>query len=447
MGKTTTIVGGGLVGSLLAAYLGKKGQQVDVYERRTDMRLDSAAAGKSINMACSTRGWKALDYIGVGDRVREAAIPMYGRMMHSPSGELTYQPYGLEDQAIYSISRGGLNKILMSFAEEQENVNFHFNKKCIDVDLNKPSSSFEDNNSGDQIKVESDLIFGADGAFSAVRSTMQKQKHFDYSQTFISHDYKELSIPAVNGDFCMDKNALHIWPRGSYMLIALPNPDGSFTCTLFLPYEGENSFEQLKSDEEIITFFKTTFPDALEKMPTLLEDFKANPTSPLVIVKCYPWAIEDKVSLIGDASHAIVPFYGQGMISGFEDVTVLNELIDNLGEDWNAILDAFQKFRKPNGDAIADLALKNFIEMRDLVGKGDFLVRKKLEKAIQKIYPEKFIPQYSMVSFSNIPYTEAVRLGNEQDKVLDELMQIENIEELIDTEGLKNILTQIQFFK
>jgi kynurenine 3-monooxygenase len=444
--KKTTIIGGGLVGSLLAAYLGKRGQQVDVYEGRSDMRLDSASAGRSINLACSTRGWKALDQIGVGDRIREAALPMYGRMMHSPTGELTYQPYGEDGQAIYSISRGGLNKVLMSFAEEQGHVNFHFNQKCTGVDLNKPSASFKDDNTNTESLEESDLIFGADGAFSAVRATMQRQKHFDYSQTFISHDYKELSIPAVNGDFCMEKNALHIWPRGSHMLIALPNPDGSFTCTLFLPYEGENSFEQLNSDEEILNFFKTTFPDALEKMPTFLEEFKSNPTPPLAIIKCYPWAHNGKVSLIGDASHAIVPFYGQGMNSGFEDVSVLNELIDKFGEDWESILDEFQKERKPNGDAIADLALKNFIEMRDLVGQDNFLIRKKLEKAVYALYPDKFVPQYTMVSFSNIPYSEAVRLGNEQDEVLDELMKIENIENVIENGELESKLKDVEFF-
>lgn len=441
-----TIVGGGLVGSLLAAYLGKKGHKVDVYESRPDMRLDQISAGRSINMACSTRGWKALDHIGAGDKIRKAAIPMYGRVMHSPTGELTHQPYGKKGQAIYSISRGGLNKILMSFAEEQDNINLHFNQRCTEVNLDKPSARFFNHSTNQETLVESDLLFGADGAGSAVRGTMQKQKHFDYSQTFISHDYKELNIPSVNGTFGMEKNALHIWPRGNYMLIALPNLDGSFTCTLFLPYEGKNSFEELNSDEEIISFFKTTFPDALDKMPTLLEDFKANPTSPLAIIKCYPWVYGDKVSLIGDASHAIVPFYGQGMNSGFEDISILNEIIEKHGDDWNTILDEFQKERKPNGDAIADLALKNFIEMRDWVGQKDFLTRKKLEKIVFELYPEQFTPQYTMVSFSNVPYTEAVKCGDEQDKILDDLMKIENIEKLIETDSIKDVLEQSGYF-
>lgn len=445
--KKITIVGGGLIGSLLAIYMGKRGHKVNVYESRHDMRLDNISAGKSINMACSTRGWKALDFIGIGDKIREMAIPMYGRMMHSATGKLTYQPYGKKKQAIYSISRGGLNKILISFAEEYKNVNFYFNQKCIKVDLENSSATFLNTITNETTLIKSDLIFGADGTFSSVRNEMQRQKHFNYSQNYISHDYKELSIESVNGYFSMEKNALHIWPRGNYMLIALPNLDSSFTCTLFLPYDGENSFEKLKTDEEIVTFFKATFPDALEKMPTLLKDFKSNPTSPLAIIKCYPWTYNDKVALIGDAAHAIVPFYGQGMISGFEDVYVLNEISDKLREDWGAILNAFQKERKPNGDAIADLALKNFIEMRDLVGQKDFLIRKKLEKSIHDLYPKKFIPQYSMVSFSNISYVDAIRKGNKQDEILNELMKIENIEELINNGKLKKKLMEMKFFK
>ena len=439
MKKQISIVGAGLVGSLLASLLGKKGFKVDVYERRSDIRKANIAAGKSINMACSTRGWKALDLVGAGDKIRAAAIPMKGRTMHGQDGTLTFQPYGKEGEAIYSISRAGLNQILVDHADKNENVNFHFNHKCINVDFDEPAVQFG-NKKGDLVIVKPDLVFGTDGAFSAVRGVMQKLNHFNYSQEYISHDYKELSIDSNNGEFKMDKNSLHIWPRGSHMLIALPNPDGSFTCTLFLPFEGDNSFEKLVGNEEIEEFFKLKFPDALELMPNLTTMFSENPTSPLMIVKCFPWTYQDKLALLGDASHAIVPFYGQGMNSGFEDVTVLAALIEEYQDDWHAIFKAFQDQRKPNTDAIADLALKNFIEMRDLVGQEWFLKRKQIERALNELYPEKFIPQYSMVSFSNIPYTEAVKKGNAQDAILDQLLENSDILTVIERGELKQYI-------
>ncbi|WP_420580631.1 FAD-dependent oxidoreductase [Reichenbachiella sp.] len=447
MSKRITIVGAGLVGSLLAALLGKRGYSVEVFERRPDIRNANISAGKSINMACSTRGWKALDLVGAGDKVREAAIAMNGRMMHGTDESLTFQPYGKEGEAIYSISRAGLNQILINHADQYDNVNFNFDHKCIEVDLDTPLAAFELPD-GDIKTSDSDLIFGTDGAFSAVRSVMQKLKHFNFSQEYISHDYKELSIEAKDGDFQMDKHSLHIWPRGSHMLIALPNPDGSFTCTLFLPYEGKNSFEKLNTESEIRTFFESKFPDALKLIPNLIELFNENPTSPLVIIKCFPWTYDGKVALIGDASHAIVPFYGQGMNAGFEDVSILSELMDIHGENWEELFKEFENSRKPDGDAIADLALKNFIEMRDLVGQDWFLKRKKVERALYESFPDQFIPQYSMVSFTNTPYSQAVKKGNEQDLILDELIKHDDITDIIDRGEFKsfveskNILTQ-----
>ncbi|MEP2026448.1 MAG: NAD(P)/FAD-dependent oxidoreductase [Reichenbachiella sp.] len=439
MSKQITIIGAGLVGSLLAALLGKRGYQVNVYERRADIRNANISAGKSINMACSTRGWKALDLVGAGDKVRKAAIAMNGRMMHGIDESLTFQPYGKENEAIYSISRAGLNQILIDHADEYENVNFQFEHKCIDIDLDRTIASFELNDNETKY-VESDLIFGTDGAFSAVRSVMQKLKHFNFSQEYISHDYKELSIEAKNGEFQMEKHALHIWPRGSHMLIALPNPDGSFTCTLFLPYEGENSFEKLNNESEIEAFFKSKFPDAFKLIPNLIELFNENPTSPLVIIKCFPWSYKGKVTLIGDASHGIVPFYGQGMNAGFEDVSILNELMDQHGDNWIELFQEFENSRKPDADAIADLALKNFIEMRDLVGQEWFLKRKKIERALYETFPERFIPQYSMVSFTNTPYSEAVRKGNQQDLILDELVNKEDILDIIERGDFKSFV-------
>lgn len=439
MSKHITIIGAGLVGSLLASLLGKRGYTVDVFERRSDIRSANISAGKSINMACSARGWRALDLVEAGEKVRQAAIAMNGRMMHGIDESLTFQPYGKEGEAIYSISRAGLNQILIDHADQNEQVNFHFDHKCLDLDLDAPSAKFEMPN-GEQKTVNSDLIFGTDGAFSAVRSVMQKLKHFNFSQDYISHDYKELSIGSTQGKFQMEKHALHIWPRGSHMLIALPNPDGSFTCTLFLPYKGENSFEKLKSESEIKDFFKSKFPDAVKMIPNLVELFNENPTSPLVIIKCFPWSYKGKVALIGDASHAIVPFYGQGMNAGFEDVSVLNSLMDQHGDDWVTLLEKFQSTRKPDADAISDLALKNFIEMRDLVGQEWFLKRKKIERALYETFPKDFVPQYSMVSFTNTPYSEAVSIGDKQDIILDELTKKEDILAIIDRGELQSFI-------
>ncbi len=375
---------------------------------------------------------------------------MSGRMIHSKEGELIFQPYGTEEQAIYSISRGGLNKILMSYAERNDNVTFHFNERCMGMDAEKGLLHLQNTESGLEHKEVHDIIFGADGAFSEIRHTMQTMEVnpndflFNFSQDFITHGYKELHIQASeNGDFLMEKNALHIWPRGQFMLIALPNPDGSFTCTLFLPFNGPESFSTLQNGEQVIDFFNRYFKDAVPLMPTLNKDFFENPSSSLGIIKCFPWTFKDKVCLIGDAAHAIVPFYGQGMIAGFEDCDVLDDVISEIGDDWNQIFREYEKARKPNGDAIADLALRNFIEMRDLVGDPDFLLRKKVEKRIYELYPEKFVPLYSMVAFSNMPYNDALQKGNEQDKILDEIMAIENIEGIYQTPEFEQMIHKV----
>lgn len=442
--KKVSIVGAGLVGSLLAAYLGKRGYKVDVYETRPDMRQVKLSAGKSINMACSYRGWEALDYIGVGDRVRKEAIAMYGRTMHDTNGNLSYQPYGVDDQAIFSISRGGLNKILMTFAEELDNVDFHYNHKCVDVDLDNASVTFSVD--GVEKKTEADFVFGADGVFSAVRyKGMQKSDRFNFAQTYSHCSYKELEIPAgENGSFLIEKNALHIWPRGPLMLIALPNPDGSFTCTLFMPYEGEESFTALDTDEKVEAFFKKQFPDAVELMPNLIDVYNQNATSDLCYVTAYPWSHSDKVCLIGDASHGIVPFYGQGMISGFEDCTVLNQLLDSMGDgDLEAVFKAFEKSRKPNTDAILEMALQNHVEMSDLVGDPNFLLRKRIEKRLYQLHPDKFVPLYSMASFSNVPYAEALAKGKEQELILDKVAERSNIEAVLDTAEFEHIAKEV----
>lgn len=427
--KNITIIGAGMVGSLLSIYLAKRGYKVTMYERRPDMRLEKISAGKSINLALSDRGWRGLEGVGIEEEIRKIGIPMQGRMIHNAAGELTFQQYGEKGQAIYAISRGVLNCEMMNLAEKN-GVTIQFNERCTGLDLETNVIRFENSVTKKSTTVTSDLTFGADGAFSAARLQMQLgTDRFQYSQYYIDHGYKELVIPpAKDGGFRMEKNALHIWPRGGYMMIALPNLDGSFTVTLFFPFEGKESFAAIRTEKECIDFFTRVFPDAVELMPTLAEDFFHNPTSGLVTVKCFPWTYKDKVALIGDAAHAITPFFGQGMICGFEDCTVLNALIGEHNGDWKKILPAYQVARKPNGDAIADLALMNFVEMRDLVGSPKFLLQKKIESLIHTKYPEKWLPLYSQVAFSSIPYSVALANGKNQQAIMEEVMALPDIE-------------------
>lgn len=423
-----SIIGAGLVGSLWAVYMSKRGHQVDVYELRPDMRKAKIGGGKSINLALSDRGWQALNKVGIDESIREIGIPMKGRFIHNEDGSSAFQPYGLADQAIWSVSRAKLNMVMMDEAEKRENINIHFNQKLVKLDQKRNHLLFYDANNDKNYEVNSDLIFGADGAFSRVRYGMQKSPRFDYCQTYLKHAYKELSIPPnADGTHKLEKNALHIWPRGHFMLIALPNMDGSFTCTLFAPFDGEDSFARIQKDADIIHYFEKYFPDALKLMPELIEDFHDNPTSALVTVKCFPWT-DEKTCLMGDAAHAVVPFYGQGMNCGFEDCYVLNNLIDEHEGNWKSILKAYELARKENADAIADMAVANFIEMRDLVGHPEFLLRKKIEKHLNVSLGDDFLPMYSMVTFSHIPYAQALREGQRQDKLLRLLMERENIE-------------------
>ena len=428
--KNITIIGAGLVGSLLSIYLAKRGNKVSIYERRSDMRKETMSAGRSINLALSDRGIRALEEVGIMDEIRKIAIPMNGRQMHSIDGNAPYQPYGKEGQFINSVSRGELNKKLMDLAEEN-GVEIFFNQKCNSIDFKKNAIIFEDNNS-QLVTSNPDLIFGSDGAYSAARLTHHLQHdRFQYDQYYIDFGYKELNIPAGdNGIFLLEKNALHIWPRGNYMLIALPNIDGSFTCTLFFPFEGDPSFKSLDTKEKVRSFFDTTFSDASKLMPTLEDDFFNNPTSSLVTVKCFPWIRDDKFALIGDAAHAIVPFFGQGMNCGFEDCSVLNGLIDKHKENWEAILSEYQTLRKPDADAIADLALNNFVEMRDKVGDPKFLLQKKIEAKFSAKYPGKWLPAYAQVTFSpDIRYSDALKNGTRQEAIMQKVMALPGIED------------------
>lgn len=438
MRKDIVITGAGLVGSLLSIYLSKKGHKVSIYERRPDMRKEKISAGKSINLALSDRGIKALEEVGIMDAIREISIPMHGRYIHNADGTTAYQAYGKEGQYINSVSRGELNKKLMDLAE-QHGVTISFNQKCDAVDFKKNRVAFAETTSPKMQSFDFDLLFGADGAFSAARLSHQLQHdRFQYQQYYIDFGYKELHIPPTeDGGFRMEKNALHIWPRGNYMLIALPNIDGSFTCTLFFPFEGDPSFDSLDTKTKVMDFFNKTFTDAVPLMPTLQDDFFNNPTSSLVTVKCYPWVREDKFALIGDAAHAIVPFFGQGMNCGFEDCSVLNGLMEKHGDDWTTILSEYQQLRKPDGDAIADLALNNFVEMRDKVADPKFLLQKKIEAKLHAKYPDKWIPAYSQVTFSpHIRYSEALRNGQKQDAIMQEFMKRPDIEAKWDDEAL-----------
>ncbi len=436
--KDITICGAGLVGSLLGCILGKEGHNVKIYERRPDLRNTTLDGGRSINLALSNRGWRALELAGVKDTVAQTAIPMYRRVMHAVDGSLSYQPYGKEDEAIYSVSRSGLNAMLMDAAEAHPNVEIHFDQKCESVSFDKPSVKFRSYASGEKQEVQSDLVFGTDGAFSAVRKSMQKTDRFNYSQEYIEHGYKELSIPPnEDGTHKLEREALHIWPRGNFMLIALPNPDGSFTCTLFLAFEGTYSFANIGAVAEARNFFAEHFPDALALMSHFDQEWAENPTSSLVIIRCFPWSRAGKVAILGDASHAIVPFYGQGMNSGFEDCSVFYEMMQGYGNDWKAMLEAFESSRKPNADAIADLAMRNFVEMRDLTGQPEFLLRKKIEKHFANRHPDKWTPLYSMVTFSHIPYAEALAEGQRQDAIMAEVMKMDDIEQDWDSERVE----------
>jgi len=428
--KHIAIAGGGLVGSLLAIYLRKRGYTVSVFERRADLRQSIRHEGRSINLALSNRGIRALEETGVGKSLSHAAIPMHGRMMHDLQGKLSFLPYGREGEYINSISRTGLNQELVN-AAEAIGVNFYFNQRCIHADLENTTLTLQ---AADQPNAQPErhtfhLILGADGAFSAIRAAMQVTDRFSFSQDYIDHAYKELTIPAgPNQSFQLEKNALHIWPRESFMMIALPNPDATFTVTLFFPVEGPISFQSLQTPEQIKAFFLQTFPDALDLMPNLVNEFMEHPVSSLVTMKAYPW-VRNRTVLIGDAAHAIVPFYGQGMNAGFEDCRILNQLLDKHNDDWDVVLPAFQQLRKPDTDAIARLALDNFIEMRDHVADENFLLRKKIEAKLQQLYPDKWIPLYSMVTFNeNIRYSDAYAIGMRQRAIMDDVMKTPGIE-------------------
>jgi kynurenine 3-monooxygenase len=427
-----TLIGAGLNGPLLAIFLVQRGFKVEIYERRPDMRQVRMSAGRSINLAISTRGIHALQQAGLWERMRSIIIPMRGRMMHSVAGELTFQPYGKnEAEVINSISRAELNIALMSAAEEQ-GAAIHFNRRCTAYDLKTGTIRLRDEETGEETVHETDVIIGCDGAASAIRNEMLKLSRFNFSQQYLDYGYKELTIPAgPQGKHRIEAHALHIWPRGNHMLIALPNIDGTFACILFLPFEGVDSFVSLTTAADVVRFFEARFPDAISLMPQLADSYFANPTGAMVTIKCSPWHVEGRALLLGDAVHAIVPFFGQGINCGFEDCTCLLELLDRHGADWSRVFAAFENARRVNTDAIADMAIENFTEMRDRVADTRFLFRKKVELALEAKYPQLFVPKYAMVTFHRIPYSVALARGAVQDQMLAELCEsISRVEDL-----------------
>jgi kynurenine 3-monooxygenase len=431
-GSHFTIVGSGLAGALMACYLGKGRHRVDMYEKRSDPRSHGAEHGRSINLALSVRGIQALRAVDLAECVLRDAIPMRGRMIHSPTGQEFFQPYGKdESQAIHSVSRARLNLALIEAAARYPTVRLFFDRRCVGVDFKTMAievagegspDRLEANTPGSHTSVQFVELIGADGAYSAVRAAMQKQERFDFRQDYLSHGYKELTIPpGPGGSFALAKNALHIWPRHSFMMIALPNSDASFTCTLFWAYDGPNSFAAIRDEADLLRFFHEQFADALPLMPTLVDDFFANPIGPLVTMRCAPWHLAGRTVLLGDAAHAVVPFLGQGMNAAFEDCTVLAQCLEQApatGGRWDTAFMEFERQRKENADALADMAVDNFFEMRDKVASRWFRWHKKWQILLYRLFPSWYVPLYNMIQFTTIPYAEARRRARRQERVV-----------------------------
>jgi len=441
--KVVAIVGAGLVGSLEACYLAKRDTEVHVYEYRGDIRQMEHVSGRSINLAMSVRGLGALEGVGLGEHVKqEYGIPMHARMIHNRDGSTNPIPYGKENQAIYSVGRRYVNEILLDAGSKYENITFHFNHKLIKANLDKPELTFErtdvDDESQKTVVITPDLVIGCDGAYSAVRKEMMKRPRFNYSQEYIPHAYMELSMPPIGGEFSMPPNYLHIWPRGQFMMIGLPNQDKSFTVTLFMP---TTTFENIKDRDSLLHFFNDNFRDSIPLIgiERLVGDFFSNRALPLVSVKCSPYNVGSKSLIMGDAAHAMVPFYGQGMNCGMEDCLVLEDALTKNNMDFGLALEDYSKTRNPDAEAMCDLAMYNYVEMRDLVNKKSFLVRKKLDNFLHWLLPSWWVPLYTSVTFSRMRYHKCVSNRAWQDSALG------NISSLVGICGLACSLWLVSF--
>jgi kynurenine 3-monooxygenase len=430
--KKITILGAGLVGSMLSIMLKRMGYAIEIFDKRADQRKSEVIGRRSINLALSHRGWKALESLGLTEEVNKIAMPMYGRAIHGTDEIVKYQAYGLNQEAIYSVSRKNLGELLLNTLEKHDDVQINFDHNCLGVVIDEPRVFLETQNDKKRFSKDANLIIGTDGVFSIVRDALKDVGNSTTSEEYLEQNYRQLNLPADSaGNWQLDKNTLHIWPRGNYMMIALPNMDGTFTCTLFMPRKGENSFEQIKDEKDLLAFFRVNFSDVLSKMPDLVEEYYSSPESGLFTVRCSSWYHQDKVLIMGDAAHGIVPFYGQGMNSGFEDCMEFQDLLNQTNPEsvgWGNILQTFFENRKPNADAIATLSLENFVEMSDKVGDSSFLLRKQIEVHLCSLYPNNWTHTYSLVAFSDIPYSQALAIKRKQDLILDKIMDYPNIE-------------------
>ena len=439
-----TLIGAGLTGPLLATYLAQRGHSVEIYECRPDMRKESISAGRSINLALSARGNHALKEVGLYDKIKLNTIPMKGRMIHDLDGSTHLQPYGQkENEVIFSVSRAQLNMELMTWAEETGNVTIRFNHQLISADLEQNKLMFQLSDSLEEIELSFTRVIGCDGSASILRKSIVEKADIQYVKKPLGHGYKELTIPPLeSGEFQIEPNVLHIWPRGNYMLIALPNNDCSFTCTLFFPMAGATSFKTVKTEKDILDLFQSQFPDAIKLMPTLVEDFQSNPTGDLASVYCKPWHFGDKALLIGDAAHAVVPFFGQGMNASFQDCSALAILMDQIEDEWTAIFNAFSSTQVKNGHAIADMAIENYLEMRDHVNDTEYKKKRNVELKLERMFPGRFIPRYSMVSFHQIPYSEVYQRGRKQFKIIDDVLKADPSGQSIDKAMVEKMLPE-----
>ncbi len=440
-GDRITIIGGGPVGTLLALYLAKRGLQIDLYEKREDPRKKPYPEGRSINLALSTRGLYALHEVDCEAQLFAQAVPMKGRLVHAKDQQQHFIAYSPDaSHVIYSISRLELNKLLLDKAEHFSNINLHFNEECLDIDAKQQKLLFKNKITGQQQHRDFDIVFDAEGIWSALRACLLHMPYTNYSQQYLDYDYKELTIPARLGNYTMEKNALHLWPRGSHLMIALPNPDGSFTCTIFMPHGGEMSFAALATTDKALAFFEREFPDALALAGHLPQQFINYPVGRLATIKVAPWLYHDNIVLMGDAAHGIVPFYGQGLNCSFEDCSFLNQCLDKHPGQWKEAFMAYELGRRENTDAISELSFDNFIELREKVSDPVFRLKRELERLLEATYPDEFLSKYSMVTFSRLPYKQALIRGRQQDLIL--MQACENIQDIkeIDLLALKQQL-------